>query len=356
MWNVKNAIECCSMGNDSTTSKSYIIYSIYIYYKIILRKLLLTQLCLIKKKITFLDIDHGIMYIFLHCSSNFLIALKTGLFQGNVSQHFRIRIGTGCALTMKKITNPENPGVLKSECLFFKRLLPSFCKSASPNLIYIFFIGYDFNDTFFIKEENQKTFFKTFDSIENRTCNGNSDVQLRFVRCNHNGQPAPAQNYALMAAYAARMDYLYMVNDDTVLKTRDWTPRFIEELAKFTPPNVGAAGPHHLGGNSGILTYNFVHRTHVDIFNTFYPRNFTDWYADNWISMVYLPNNVLKLSDIILIHTGELGTRYNVNLKAGVGAWRLVREYRVILRSYLEKRGIDWKQWTKAKKRNDKRP
>ena len=301
------------------------------------------------------------MFIFLHCRSNYRItvttmALKTHLFQGNVSQDAKTRIGIGCALTMNKIANPEDPGVLKSKCLFFKRLLPSFCESASPNFIYIFFIGYDFNDTFFIKEKNQQTFIKTFDRMTNRTCKGRIDVQLKLLRCNHDGQPARAQNYALMAAYSAGMDYLYMVNDDTILMTRNWTLRFIEELAKFTPPNVGLVGPHHLGGNSGIFAYNFVHRTHVDIFNTFYPRNFTDWFADNWISTVYLPNNVLKLSDIKVIHTGDLRTRYNINWKAGALLGRLVREYRVILRSYLEKRGIDWKQWSKVKKRNDTKP
>ena len=80
-----------------------------------------------------------------------------------------------------------------------------------------------------------------------------------------------------------------MVNYDTLMQTANWTARFIQELAKFSPPNVGLVGPKHSGGNTAILTYNFVHRTHIDIFKTFYPPDFTDWWADRWISDLYKP-------------------------------------------------------------------
>ena len=49
---------------------------------------------------------------------------------------------------------------------------------------------------------------------------------------------------------------------------------------------VGVVGPHHQGGNTGILTYDFVHRTHVDIFGFYYPRVFSDWFGDDWITKV----------------------------------------------------------------------
>ena len=258
---------------------------------------------------------------------------------------------------MKAIANPEDPYVLKTKSLFFTRLLPSFCNTASPNLNYTFFIGHDFNDAFFNGAKTQKTFLEIFNDVKKRNCNENFDVQLRLVRCNHDGQPARAQNYALMAAYSAGMDYLYMVNDDTILMTRDWTPRFIEELAQFTPPNVGLVGPNHIGWITYILTYNFVHRTHVDIFKTFYPRNFTDMSADVWISMVYLPNNVYQVPDIRVNHTMEFKTRYNVNWSIQESVTkRIIEEYRDILRSYLETRGIDWDQWVKVTKKKVKKP
>lgn len=54
----------------------------------------------------------------------------------------------------------------------------------------------------------------------------------------------------------------------------------------FNPPNVGVVGPLHKGGNEEILTYDFVHRSHIDVFGYYYPRVFTDWWADNWMSQV----------------------------------------------------------------------
>ena len=51
-----------------------------------------------------------------------------------------------------------------------------------------------------------------------------------------------------------------------------------------TPSNVGIVEPNHKGGSILILTYDIVHRTPIDIQGYYYPRVFTDWYADDWIT------------------------------------------------------------------------
>lgn len=66
--------------------------------------------------------------------------------------------------------------------------------------------------------------------------------------------------------------------------TRNWTGEFVRTLRSSDPPDVGAVGPQHLGGNEAIITLDFVHRTHVDVFGFYYPRKFTDWFADDWIT------------------------------------------------------------------------
>ena len=279
----------------------------------------------------------------------------TRTFQGTENKQYTgKRIGIGCALTMRKVPNLKNATVIKSKSPYFTHLLPTFCKTASHNFNYTFFIGYDFNDRFFNSFENRITFIKIFDSIRNQSCTRNFEVHLQFVRCNHSGKPARAQNDALMAGYFTGMDYLYMVNDDTLMQTANWTARFIQELAKFSPPNVGLVGPKHSGGNTAILTYNFVHRTHIDIFKTFYPPDFTDWWADRWISDLYKPNNVLKLSEVKLRHSMVLGTRYSVHWAVKNKLNTLITNYRKILRSYLESRGIDWNQWIAVKNKKPK--
>jgi len=79
------------------------------------------------------------------------------------------------------------------------------------------------------------------------------------------------------------------------------------------PPRVGVVGPNHSGGNTGILTYDFVHRTHVDILGFYYPHVFTDWWGDTWITRVYKPNRSTKLGDVRLAHTLGMGQRYQVH-------------------------------------------
>jgi len=74
------------------------------------------------------------------------------------------------------------------------------------------------------------------------------------------------------------------------MRTSGWTEKFIRTLEGYDPALVGVVGPNHSGGNVGILTYDFVHRTHVDIFGYYYPRLFTDWWGDAWITRVYKPN------------------------------------------------------------------
>lgn len=83
---------------------------------------------------------------------------------------------------------------------------------------------------------------------------------------------------------------------------------------RYDPPNVGVVGPSHSGGNMAILTYDFVHKTHVDIFGFYYPRLFTDWWGDDWVTKVYLPGRMTKVKDIFLQHTLALGQRYSVSI------------------------------------------
>ena len=103
--------------------------------------------------------------------------------------------------------------------------------------------------------------------------------KVKMVRCTHKGKPAWAQNDAMMEAYIEGMDYGYRINDDTHFITPGWTEAFITTLSSFDPPNVGVVGPNHKGGNSAILTYDFISKLHIEIFGYHYPKIFTDWYA-----------------------------------------------------------------------------
>ena len=53
-------------------------------------------------------------------------------------------------------------------------------------------------------------------------------------------------------------------------------------------PPFGAVGPLCRQGNTKILTHDFTHRTHMEIFEgQYYPPELTDWWMDDWIARTY---------------------------------------------------------------------
>ncbi|KAK2144348.1 hypothetical protein LSH36_766g03157 [Paralvinella palmiformis] len=221
-------------------------------------------------------------------------------------------IAIGLALTTRKqgLMTADN---LQSELPFFKGLLSSFCFTGSAGYDYHFYVSHDHNDPFFETELSHQVFRMAFYSVVVKSCPKVFNVSLHLVECNHTGRPAWAQNDAMMAAYMDNMEYYYRLNDDTILETSGWTEKFIEELDRFQPPRVGVVGPWFKEGNYNILTHDFVHRTHIDIFGYYYPRVFTDWFADNWITGVYLPMRCRKTPGTRVKHTMEQGSRYVVH-------------------------------------------
>ena len=139
----------------------------------------------------------------------------------------------------------------------------------------------------------------------------------------------------MLAAYADNATYFYMVNDDTIMVTPDWTETFIGALSAMHPSNLGVVGPAHSGGNTGILTYHFLHRTHIDIFHYFYPRNFTGWYADDWITRVYKPNNSAKLESVKLKHMMQ-SMRYEVQKLSEHLIMKVINETHPVITTFLQ--------------------
>lgn len=229
----------------------------------------------------------------------------------NVSSVGVKSIAIGCAITSH---NEEHLSLenIAYKLPFLRTLVPSFCKTASAGYEYHFYAAFDMRDPHLIKEQFMEAIYERFNEIVELICPKNSKSFLHFVQCNHNHNPTWAQNDAMMEAYLDHVEYYYRLNDDTLMLTPGWTETFIDGLQGFSPPNVGVVGPLHKGGNEAILTYDFVHRTHIDIFGYYYPRVFTDWWADDWITKVYGDMRTLKMPSVRLIHTGEAGTRYEV--------------------------------------------
>ena len=222
--------------------------------------------------------------------------LRNGISTSSIDMRNRdISVAVGLAITSVKSN-------VLDQMPFFIELFPTFCKTASIGYTYSFYFAYDFNDRFFNNHTKLQTWKNKLTSFASHKCNHLGVIDVKLIKCNYSGKPAWAQNDAMMAAYRDRRDFFYRVNDDTVMTSSNWTHIFISELCKMDPPLLGVVGPTHRGGNTGILTYDFVHRTHIDIFGYYYPRKFKTWYADTWITRVYRPRWSKKLKTVSLRH------------------------------------------------------
>ena len=223
-------------------------------------------------------------------------------------------IAIGSAITSRKLHGVSDSNI-GAKFQFFGTFLPTFCHTASPNFVYKFYLAYDRSDQVFSNQRLRDAFQRQFNSATTAGSCRDRDItiqSLSLVECDHAGKPTWAQNDAMLEAYLDHVDYFYRINDDTVMLTGGWTEKFISTLESYSPPRVGVVGPNHHGGNLRVLTYDFVHRTHIDLFGFYYPRLFTDWWGDSWITKVYKPNRSKKIREVRLVHTLSLGQRYSV--------------------------------------------
>ena len=224
----------------------------------------------------------------------------------------QLAVGLAVAITSKGSVWKTTEKILQT-FPFFHTLLPSFCATVTPGVAnFHFFISFDDQDSFFKDPRLLCIFTDLFHTSLATHCGHlNADeVSLHLVQCNHNKHPAWAQNDAVWTAYLFNMEYIYRLNDDSKLISKHWLERMVTTLREFDPPNLGVVGPNHKGGNTAILTYDFVHKTHLELFGFHYPRVFINWSADNWITDVYSPERMRKLVDVVLRHTLEKGQRY----------------------------------------------
>ena len=180
-----------------------------------------------------------------------------------------------CAVTSKRAHYDTSgyDSILQS-FPFFTQLLPTFCKTAEKSYSYHLYLAFDRDDPFFTNQNHRKLFLEAFSYAEDVMDCNHLATRVHYVQCRHSGSPTWAQNDAVMEAYLDGMEYFYRLNDDTSLISVNWTTAFIQALDSYLPRNVGITGPNHSGGNRKILTYEFTHKTHIEIFGFYYPRIF----------------------------------------------------------------------------------
>ena len=87
-------------------------------------------------------------------------------------------------------------------------------------------------------------------------------------------KPGPVFNFVAASAVDDGADYIFRVNDDTEIATVGWAAKMTNALAQFAPTNLGVVGPsgqHDASASRLMITHDFVHKTHLRIFETYYP-------------------------------------------------------------------------------------
>jgi hypothetical protein len=248
------------------------------------------------------------------------------------------RVAVCCGTTTRNVKGPQ-----LAKLALFRYLLPSMARTIDCGLEYMAVVGYDKGDPFYDTLHGKLQVEQWFDEfIEQPLASRGVTVKLHLVQVDNKlKKPGPVFNRITKHAYDNGADYIYRVNDDTEMKG-PWAKRFIAELHKMGEP-YGAVGPLCQQGNRKILTHDFTHRTHMEIFNGFYyPKELVDWWMDDWISRVYGSRRTRQGTSVPVVHhTQAHGQRYKVDKSNKQHLERLLREGRNQIVSYMKQRNLD---------------
>jgi len=92
---------------------------------------------------------------------------------------------------------------------FLRTLLPSFCQTASSGVAYRFYVAFDVHDPSLSSHQYMVAVYRRFQEVVAELCPKSINVSLHYVQCNHNRNPAWAQNDAMMEAYLDHLQYYY---------------------------------------------------------------------------------------------------------------------------------------------------
>jgi hypothetical protein len=181
------------------------------------------------------------------------------------------------------------------ECFLVTHFLPAF-HSTKGEFDYTIYIGVDDNDAFFLQHLSK------LESI---------GTVVILTDCNH--APAWAWNKLAQASYDAGDDYMFQIGDDVILETPGWTDVFIKKLESHR--NRGVVGPinpinaHLREGKNLVIENSFVHRSHLELFGSFFHPTIRNWHCDEWLTRVYEGVCSYTFKDI-LVRNGCVDKRY----------------------------------------------
>ena len=196
-----------------------------------------------------------------------------------------------------------------------RRLFHSFVSSLTSldtkQFFYTFYIGFDKGDPVFDDHDNLLKLDTIFTKLESKLPLSIHMIRVTDQEIAHH----PARIWSGLAnmAYWEGCEYLYQANDDLKIITKNWTLSFVEQLENNRlASNFGIVFPKDLN-NPITSTQSFVHRTHLDLFGTFYPFVYKNWFSDNWIQLAYWPTETDFLMEDFHVENKKRNPRYTTD-------------------------------------------
>ena len=203
---------------------------------------------------------------------------------------------------------------------FFNIFMKNFLKNINNKYEYTIYLGYDDDDKFYL--ENLNKIKQHFNNITK-----NENIKLVTIKLSgFRGKLGMIWSKLARKAVNDNCDYLYQIGDDVIIMDSNWEDTFINKLQEMK--NIGVVGPYDIN-NHRILTQSFVHKTHLDIFDDYYPKEIINWHIDDWITMVYRPNNSHRIDNIKVKNIGG-NERYTIVNKKNILKKLLKRDINIV--------------------------
>jgi len=189
-------------------------------------------------------------------------------------------------------------------------LLPSLLRTATwdGSLAYRLYVGYDAGDPYF------DTGGAADVAAAIRRLVGDRPLALALRRCEGTAHsPVAVWNHLFADAYAEGCDFFYQLGDDLALETAGWAREFPAALMlNPVEPGLGVTGPVDRGHclddgrlKLDVLTQSFVSRRHMEIFATYYPAAFRNWWSESRSALLLTTARTLTLSLEQLLMSGR---------------------------------------------------
>jgi hypothetical protein len=162
---------------------------------------------------------------------------------------------------------------------------------------YTFIVGIDDDDEFYIN--NQEKIKEVLPS----------NFHLHFFNNCKKSYVSIVNQLANVAINEYKAEYLQIFADDLIVYSLTHIPTFIDYFKKHDNLCLG------WGKDENVVhtcTHPFIHKTHVNIFDYFYPNEIINWHCDDWILGLYTKLNRIVITDTHVL-ANCIGVRYNTH-------------------------------------------